>query len=57
MLLHNLKSDTLCFSNLIKQSRLLLKHIVTFNASNTFLESDTILVILSKVSHFKKSPI
>lgn len=50
MLLRHLKSDMLCFSSLIKQSRLLLKHITVCNARLHFW-SQTILLLSSARSH------
>lgn len=50
MLLHNFKSDMLCFSSLIKQSRPLLKQIVVCNARLHFW-SQTILLLSSASSH------
>lgn len=50
ILLHNLKSDTLCFLHPIKQSRLFLKHIVACNARLLFW-SQTLLLLPSARSH------
>lgn len=48
MLLNNLKSDTLCFSNLIKQ--ISLKTCCGLKHEAVSLESD---IIFTKVSHIK----